>query len=531
MAQYDILIKNGVVLDGLGGKIENIDIGISGDEIKDIGKLNDNAAKIIDGRDKYVTPGFIDLTNHSDTHWTLFKYPPQESLLYQGITTILGGNCGSSLAPIVNEDSLEEIRRWVDTSQININWQTMKEFLDELSRQKLGVNFATLVGFNTIAQSILGKEIKIPSKDDVDQIKILIENAIEEGAFGVSTNFGLANVKLFKDEDVIEIFSTLKKYNVILKHHLEDEGINILPAISRAIKLGRETKNKTHFTHFKLLGRGAWEFINGAIDMIKRGLDEGQEITCDVFPYTKTGSSLFMFLPSWFKKLPAKEAENIIKSKEDARRKNLKEYLKDMTLHYENIIIASAPKQLNISGKTIKDLMEETGLDGEEIILNLLETNNFRVSVFNESVLSENVEKIVKEDFCAIASDGVGYQISNARYQMTDLPHPRSFGAFPRAIEWFVKEKRILDWEQIIYKMTGLPAKILGIKDRGVIKKGNKADILVIDPFKISSLATYENPFKYTTGIETVIVNGGISIENGLFTGQLNGRTLKRGRV
>ncbi|TSD02511.1 MAG: N-acyl-D-aspartate/D-glutamate deacylase [Parcubacteria group bacterium Athens0714_24] len=529
MAKYDVLIKNGTVLDGLGGKIENADVGISGDEIKDIGNLGTDADEIIDATGKYIAPGFIDLTNHSDTHWTLFKYPPQESLLYQGITTILGGNCGSSLAPVFREDSLREIGRWTDISQININWQTMKEFLEQLSKQKIGVNFATLVGFNTVEQSVLGREMKIPEEKEIQQIKLLLENALEEGAFGVSTNFGLANVRLFKDEDLTEIFSVLKKHKAILKHHLEDEGENILPAISRAITISKKTKTKMHITHFKTLGKNSWKFMTGAIEMIKRAQAlDNEKITCDFFPYTKTGSSLFMFLPSWFRKLPVSEAQNIIKLKDDSRRQNLKDYIKELTLHYDKIIIASASKELNVAGKTIEKISQETGLDNEEIILNLLETNNFRVSVFNEAISPENVELIAQEDFSAVASDGVGYQTSNFKYQKSDLPHPRSFGAFPRAIQWLVKEKGILTWEKIIYKMTGLAAQILGLKDRGVLKSGNRADVVVINPEKINDSASYENPFKYAEGIDAVLVNGKISIKDGNFTGQLNGRVLKK---
>lgn len=516
---YDVIIKNGTVFDGKGNKPEIFDVGIYGDEIKKIGDLkNEQANEIIDASGKFVAPGFIDLTNHSDTHWILFTDPSQENLIRQGITTILGGNCGSSLAPFSGESSVKEIRRWVDASKINVNWQTTGEFLSELENHGVAVNFCTLTGLNTLQ--------KISNEQNLEQIKFILKQTLEEGSFGISANFGvLTDGKDFNEDEIIELFKVVGEHEAITKHHLEDEGENILPAISRLLIISRKSGAKIHISHLKALGRKSWKFFPDAIKMLKTARNEGLKTTCDFFPYTRTGSNLFMLLPSWLRKLPRDEILSILLSKEDKRRKDAVDFLKELTLHYDKIIIASAAKGLSVTGKTIKYLSEFSSLTEEEIVFNLLATSDLRVSIFNEVISEENIKLIALEDFAAVSSDGMGYSISNPS---EDLPHPRSFGAFPRAINLFVKEGKILSWENIIYKMTGLPAGILGIKDRGTLAKGKKADIIIFDQNEISDYATYDNPFQYSRGMKYVFINGIKILNNEEFVENFPGYVLRK---
>jgi N-acyl-D-amino-acid deacylase len=362
-------------------------------------------------------------------------------------------------------------------------------------------------------------------------MKYLLRNSLNEGAFGISTNLGLYPAKSLKDEELISLFNIIEKENALTKHHLEDEGENILPAVSRLISITRKSRTKMHISHFKALGKNSWKFFPEAIEMIKKGREEGLKLTCDFFTYTKTGSNLFTLFPPWIKKLTNEEVSEILKPGPDKRRKDLIEYLRDLTLHYDKIVIASASSELGFVGKTIEQLSKGTGLSGEEIILSLLDTNNLRVSIFNEVISLENIERIAKEEFSAIVSDGVGYQLSSVSYQPSviyDLPHPRSFGAFPRAFNLLVKENPLFNWEEIIYKMSGLPANILGLKNRGTIQRGNKADIVIFDPQEISDYATYDNPFQYSQGVRDVLINGTLVLDNEKFTGQLPGYVLRK---
>ncbi|MDP3902220.1 MAG: amidohydrolase family protein [bacterium] len=522
MAKYSVIIKNGTVFDGTGKKPERIDIGVKDDQIKRLGDLQkETADMVIDASGKYVSPGFVDITNHSDTHWSLFSQPNQESMITQGVTTAIGGSCGLSLAPFTGSFSKKEIGRWVDMSQVNISWQTMGEFLDVLERRALGLNFGSFAGLDTIISSF-------KSGDDFSKkIKFLMESSLKDGAIGISFNFGISLQKKLNNDEIIELFNFLSKAKVVSKIHLENEGKDVLPAISDLLNIARKTGARMHISHLRAIGKGAWVYLKPALDMIRRANEEGLSITCDFFPYTRTGSSLFELLPSWIRKFSTEELKDIFSTKKgDSRLEDVKEYLKQITLHYDKIIIATADKEYGIVGKNLKQLAEEAGKSGEEIILDVLKANDMRVSIFNDVISEKNIAEIAMEKFSAISSDGVGYSVKNEN--KNDLPHPRSFGAFPKFFDIFARGIKILSWEEAVYKMTGLPAKIIELTDRGLIKKGYKADLVVFDPNTIASMSSYEDPCKYSVGVEHVFVNGKAAVSDSKPSGVLSGKVLRR---
>ena len=246
---------------------------------------------------------------------------------------------------------------------------------------------------------------------------MLLKSSLDQGAFGLSTNFGLSDIGFFPMKKWPIFSKLLQPYGAVAKHHLEDEGQNILPAVSRLIGAARSSKTRMHISHFKSLGRSSWNYFSKALEMVETARKEGVKITYDFFPYTKTGSSLFAALPPWFRKYSPEEANLILSSAGDKRRQELKDYLKKMTLHYDKIIIASAASGFGITGKTIRQIADESGRDGEEVILNLLEANDLRVSIFNEVISEFNLELIAKDRFSAVSSDGVGYDFSAEKNQ------------------------------------------------------------------------------------------------------------------
>ncbi|MFH0803514.1 MAG: amidohydrolase family protein [Candidatus Tagabacteria bacterium] len=523
MATYSIIIKNGIIFDGTGSPLKQADIGIVNDKIKKVGNLqNDEATIIIDASNKYVCPGFIDITTHSDTHWTLFSQPSQESFIRQGITTIIGGHAGSSLAPLVKAEDIEGIQKWVDVSKININWQSVKEFLLELEKHQIGVNFGTFVGFGTFRRGIIGEQNRPANKDEISQMQFLLEKSLKEGGFGISMNLGAAHQKSATDEEINAILKTAGAFDVLVSHHLADEGKNILPALARLIEFSRNSGIHSHISHFKAIGKTAWHYFPQGLEMIEQARKEKARLTCDFFPYTRTGSNLYMLLPDWARESGKEYILRFIKGKE---RKNILEFLKELTLHYEKIIVASTLHDLDSKGKSILDLSQSSGISPEETILNLLEVNKLQVSIFNEAISEDNIELLAKRDYSAVSSDGVGYT-ENYRSE-TDLPHPRSFGAFPRFFSRFVKEKNSLSWENAVYKMTGFPAKILGIKDRGIIAEGAYADLVVVEPETIADRADYINPYQFPTGIDYVLINGAVALKDNSLTGLGKGRVLR----
>lgn len=525
MAKYDVLIKNGTVFDGKGNSGQKVDIGVSDGKIKKIGNLSEESADTtIDASGSYVTPGFIDLTTHSDNRWSLFNHPLQESFIKQGVTTILGGNCGLSLAPFVGEGGLVSLEGTIDSSGINVNWQTLDEFFDVFEKRKLPLNFGTFVGLSTIHRGVMGEGYGAPDRNKLNQMKLLLDKSIKNGAFGLSTSFGSIYSQPLMDAEIIEMLKIVSKNDGISKHHLEDEGKNILPSLSQLINFSREAGSKLHISHLKALGKTGWGYFKNALEMIKNARGEGVKITCDFFPYNRTGSNLFMLLPSWVKKYNIQELIEIFRSKENKERKEIINYLRDLTLHYNKITIASATNNWeNIVGKTINDLIRGSGLPGEEIILNLLLANDFRVSIFSEIISDENIKEIAIQNYSAVSSDGTGYDI----HDNSDLPHPRSFGAFPRAMRLFVKDNKIMDWEEIIYKMTGLPASILSLKNRGVLEKGNYADIVIFNPDLITDKSDYDNPYQFPEGINSVLINGNVVFDGKKIINNSAGKLLK----
>jgi len=520
MAYYDIIIKNGTVFDGKGDKPVRADVAVKEEEIKKVGILEggeNEAAKTIDAEGKYVCPGFIDATNHSDTHWTLFSDPAQESLLRQGITTIIGGNCGSSIAPLIGGRGMAGIERWTDVSKNNINWQTAEELFAVLEKRKLGLNFATLVGVDTLIDSAGG----------FAQVEFLLDESLDAGVFGVSTSLGVSRANSLDDEKLESLFKIAAKYGGITKHHLEDESKDILPAISRLIQMARKSGAGLHLSHFKVLGKGSWPLFSPAINIMRNARREGVGLTLDFFPYSRTGSDLFMLLPNWLRKMGKEEVLEILNSAGSEKRNEVIKHLKDITLHYDKIIVASSSSEAANAGKSLMELSALTETEPEELILNLLSVNGLRVSIFSEVISVGHIKELAKEDYSIMASDGVGYDDKIFRPK-NDLPHPRSFGAFPRAMRMLVKEDSVLDWERMINKMTGLPAEIFKIKDRGVLSAGKKADVVVFDPEAVSDSATYEDPFQYPKGIEQVLVNGSLVLDNGKLAGKFSGRVLRR---
>jgi len=525
---YSVIIKNGNIVDGTGAEIFKADVGIRGEKISKIGDLqNESADLVLDAGGFFVAPGFIDLTTHSDTHWTLFSQPNQESFIRQGITTILGGHGGCSLAPLIKKEALGALERLLDITEININWQTTKEFLDYAERIELAVNFATLVGHETLRRNILDDNSdKTANKEQIKQINDLLEKSLNDGAFGLSTNFGKKYSKSASEKEILFLFKTVAGNNAISAHHLEDEGKNLLPAISKLITFLRESGAKGHISHFKALGREAWENFENALNMIERAQKEGIFLSCDFFPYTSTGSNLVSFLPAW---ILAENKEKILRLlKEKEVRETLKSYLKSLTLHFDKIIIASTGRDSGSIGKSISQISKNSGLEEEEVVIGLLEANDLRVFIFNDIISPKNIEILSQKFYSMIASDGVGYDALGL--SGNNLPHPRSFGAFPRAMSQFVKEKMILTWEEIIHKMSGLPAQTLGIKDRGIIKENYCADVVVFNSETIEDRATCENPFQYSAGIQYVFVNGRLTLAENNLTGNRRGKILRKKR-
>jgi len=523
---FNLIIKNGTVIDGTGAEGIAADIGVEKDKITVVGKLSKNAKaeNTIDAKGKIVCPGFVDILDHSDNFWTLFSIPRLDSKITQGITTIIGGNCGSSLAPILGEDSVKSIRKWVDIGNVNINWTRLNEFFSELNKRGLGMNFGTLVGHETLRRGLVGGKEKI-TKEDIKMMGRMLLDSLEEGAFGMSTGLAFSHAKTISNREIRYLVEILKANNAFYASHIRGESEELLPSVNETIRIGREFEIPVEISHLKAIGEKYWSDMKKALEMINVANEENVEINFDVYPYDTTGSVLYILLPDWVSRGGRKKMISRL-SDLDLRGKIIKE-LKIMDYNYKNIIISICPRLKEVVGKSIFDIAKKQEISPEKAMIELLISANGHAIVFNREILSdENIKLALKSQHCIISSADAAYNIEYVR--TGEVVHPRCFGAFPKVLGKYVREQKVISLENAIEKMTSKPAQKIGLKNRGVLKKGFFADITIFDPKTIIDKADFDNPYQYSEGVENVIINGKVIIEDGKHTGELAGKVLRK---
>lgn len=524
---HDILIKNGTIIDGTGKKDFKADIAIKKDKIKKIGHLSKIKAKtVIDAKGQYITPGFIDTHNHSDSYWTLFTAPSLEGMLRQGVTTIIGGNCGSSLAPLVGGNIVASIQKWANINEVNVNWLSMEEFLDVLEKRKIGINFGTLVGHATLRRGIIGEEFRKLKSKEIKMMERMLGDALKEGAFGMSTGLAYSHAKIAPTEEIIQLAKIVKKEQGVYVSHIRGEAEELIPAIEETISIAKKSKASTEISHLKAMGKKNWPNFSKALEMIEKANKQRININFDMYPYTATGSVLYILLPDW---VAEGGKRMLIKRLKDptTKAKVIKEMQEAKPYEYDKVIVAISPADKTFIGKRITEVAQTQDTSVEEAVVNMLIVSEGRVITFFETLNEDNVKMGLKHPLAFIASDGSGYDV-NYYVKRKELLHPRCFGTFPRVLGKYVREEKLISWEKAIYKMTGGPAEKIGLKNRGVLKKGNFADITIFNPKTVIDRATFENPFQYPEGIEYVIVNGKIAVDKGKYTGEMAGKVLRK---
>ena len=521
---YDIIIRSGLLLDGNGSTPIIQDIAIEKGEIAAIGALDRaKASTEISAVGKYVAPGFIDITNHSDTHLTMFEYPGMESMIMQGVTTVIGGNCGTSLAPLVSRDAIKSVSKWADFSQIGIDWTSVEEFFTQMEKLRLGANFGMFVGFGTLRRGVTGDTTQLLSLEEKEKIRLLLGRALKQGVFGLSLGLSYGHERVSTTEELIEIAQPLGEQGGILKIHLRSEGAEILGAINEAIRIGREAGVSIIISHLKIIGRKSWHNAQKVLELIAYARSTGINITFDVSPYRTTGSPLYLLIPPWARRGGFTDLFKRIDTQ--IERKRIVEALAQSTLHYDKLVVIAA-KHPTIVGKSIGKIAEHMGIAPEEALLEVVRGNEGRVSILGRTVSGRNTLMAIQDPNSFVVSDG--YAVSQDAVKTGNLVHPRSFGAFPHFWHRLVQDFKLLKPEDAMVKITGGPAAALGIPRRGILAKDNFADIVVFDQALFRDRATYTNPYRYPAGLDWVIVNGQIVVSHGQYTGTRAGQILKK---
>lgn len=515
----NLFIKNCTVFDGTGNPPFIGNIGIKKDKIVYIGRDTFPAKRIIDAKGCILTPGFIDTHSHSD--FTCLADPRAEGKITQGITTEINGNCGFSAFPMFGE--VVE-RRLPELSSYGLNpWNTFHEYIALLKEAKPAINFATLCGHGNIRGSVMGyKNIKADKKS-LKKMKELLQMEMLSGVIGFSTGLVYPPGIFASTEEIIELARVVASQGGIYTTHLRSEGDGLLAAVEETVLIGKKAKIPVHISHLKTSGEENWWKIDTVLKIFEEAQKQGVKITADRYPYIASATELLVFLPSWIIEGSREKILKRLKTKKV--KKALKNYFENKSTKFLDSILISevtSHKDKSLEGKTLGELTNLS--NAGHFICDLLIRSNLYVDVIYFGMSEENLRKILSQPYVMIGTDAS----ARCRNGITarGKPHPRGFGSFPRFIRKYVLDEGILSLQEAIKKITYLPTKVFKIKKRGLIKEGYFADIVIFDPSTIEDKATFEEPFRFSTGIKYVIVNGEISVEDNEPTGQRNGRVL-----
>ncbi len=521
---YDLIIRNGVIVDGTGSPPFIADIGIRSRVIAKIGDLSSAQAEVVvDVNRNIVAPGFIDIHNHSDI--SVFVVPTADNYVLQGVTTIVIGNCGFSPAPLTdkNIEIVEEARK--QYPEVEIKWRSFKEYIEALDSLKKSINIVPLVGFGAIRSAILGFENVKPTMSQLNEMKELVKEAMEAGAFGLSTGLIYTPQNFADTSEIIELCKIVSKFNGIYTTHMRNEGTGLIDSIIEAITIGKNTGCPVEISHLKSVGVPAWGLVREGLKIIEYYAGKGLDVSADVYPYTATSTSLSAILPPWVREGGVKKMLNRLRDPSiyDRILREFEEHgiMEERYIEWRQIAISWSPSHREVEGKNIEEISREWGLDQIKTVVKLLLDDEGSTGAIFHTLSEEDVEYVVKSPYTAIGSDGSIKKFGEGK------PHPRNYGTFPRIIAKYVRENKILSLPEAIRKMTSMPARKLKLWDRGIIRPGMKADIVVFNYYTIKDTATYTNPHNYPKGIKYVIVNGEIVVEEGKHTGKKPGKLLK----
>ena len=527
MTRYDIVIRGGYVLDGAGAPPMRKDVGIVGDTIVKIGDLsNVEAEKIIRADGLFVAPGFIDIHNHSDLG--VFLVPTADNYIRQGVTTIVVGNCGSSPAPLTdnNIDAFKEMRKEF-YEKFGIPWRSFSEYLDKLEELKKSINVATLVGHGTVRSAVLGFENRPPTEKELSEMKSFVEEAMKAGAFGLSTGLIYIPSAFASLEEIVELAKVAARYGGIYATHMRNEGNLLIDAVIEALTIGIRSGASVEISHLKASGIPAWGNVKKALALIEDYARRGFDVSADAYPYTASSTGLEALLPKWIReggrrKLieRLKDPEIIERIRRDLERSGVME---GRYIEWHQVVIALSETHPEVVGKDLAEISREWNLDPLRATAKLLIDDEGGTFVVIHAMNENDVKEVIKHPLVAISTDGSIREFGKGK------PHPRNYGTYPRVLAKYVREEKIISLPEAIRKMTSLPARKIGLWDRGIIRPGMKADITIFNFYTVKDTATYEDPHSYPQGIEYVIVNGVVVIEEGRHTGATPGRLLRKG--
>lgn len=516
---YDCIIAGGRVVDGNSDIIETKDVAIRGGRIIAVGDVTLNAKDIIDARGKVVSPGFIDIHRHADFAALREDFGRLE--LAQGLTTIVNGNCGLSVSPIdgpYHQAVVNYLRPITGPIGADAPTDSMAHYLKTVEDSSPRINTRMLVGAGTVRASVAGYDIERLSSDQIRRIQEILKRSLAEGAIGISLGLGYAPECFYTTQELTEVLRPFGGSDTPVTVHMREEGDGVLDALEEMLTIAKTLNLRVHISHLKAMGRRNWNMkIPRALEMLERARQDGLRVDCDAYPYTAGSTQFIHILPPDFLVGGIEGVSKRLKDPE--QRRILTERIKTGTdfdniagmIGWENIVCATLEKPENkpFIGKSVAEIASIQGKDPFDAAYDLLTDEHCEITMIDFINSEEDIRRILKDRHAAVISD--------ATYPVEGTPHPRLYGTFPRIIEKYVCQEGLLSLEEAVYKMSALPAQMLGLKGKGRIAEGYDADICVFDPANIREMATYDNPRQYAQGMDYVFVNGVPALYEGGF--------------
>lgn len=529
---YSVIIKGGRILDGSGNPWFRGDIGIQGDTITYIGDLSKaRADKVIDAKDMVVSPGFIDFHTHSDIPLLVDGYA--NSHIRQGVTTNVIGHCGSSLAPL-NEYMKQAMDSRIKDASLVKDIHSMSDYMSRLEAKGVSINVVPLVGQSSIRRYVMDFDDSAPSSEQLAQMKELIRQAMEEGSYGFSTGLIYTPSCYASTEELIELAKVVAAYDGVYSTHIRGENDTVLAAVREAIEIGKAANISVQISHLKAMGSHMWGASVDILGLIDKAREEGVDVTFDQYPYNASATGLGAALPPWAhvggrEKMMERLSDDATRQK---MRQDILEGVDDwVSIHkgvgWDKILITSCP-DTSLEGRTVAEIAEERGLDGFDTCFNLLTENKGNIGIVYFTIGDEDLERIMQHPAMMVGSDSSAIATEGVLAQ--GKPHPRSFGTFTRVLGRYVRDKGTISLAEAIRKMTFAPAQKLRLHDRGLLRPGMKADIVIFNPNTVTDKGDYADPFHYSEGVEAVLVNGRLTVEKDQHLGVLAGAVLRKNR-
>ena len=532
-APYDVVIRNGQVIDGTGSPWYAADIGIRAGKIAGIGRLADAPAKrTIDARGMVVAPGFIDMLGQSEM--TILVNPHLPSKIFQGITTEVTGE-GSSIAPLNDAILRADHVAW-EHYGVQPTWRTFRDYFARLRKQGMGINLASYVGATQVRRMVLGDDDRSPSAAELERMKALVRDAMREGAVGLSTSLQYAPAPYAKTGELIALAAEAARFGGTYASHIRDEGDAIIPALDEAFRIGREAHIPVEIWHLKAAGKSNWGRMPEIVAHIEAARQSGLDVAAGTYAYPAAFNTFSAVIPPWAH--DGGDQKLIGRLKDPAMRARIRQEMETPSSQWNNewqqvkgpeSFVLSAvqnPRLIPLQGKTIAEIARLWNKDPVDTVFDILIEDEAFTMVGMFIMDEPDVALALRQPWVSICNDSKGSALDGVLGR--EHPHPRAFGTFPRILRKYVREEKLLTLEDAIRKFTSLPAGRMRFGDRGVLKAGMWADVVVFDPETVRDLATFDRPNQLSEGMRFVLVNGVPVIEEGKMTNALPGKVLTR---